>query len=189
MWPSLREAERRSNLGQAGAARTVELASSPPAPRNDPSSIGSGLPGKSLRGQTVEILAPAFLMFYAELVEVIPRIDPGIVEIVEGDTDSVIADRFNTDDADMGPTVHERLLSRTMALHFGGWALDTQILRGQGKMAAVVECNIEQFFRSFEAQLQRPARRAARAHETLRATAGAWRRSRRHAGCAPPRRA
>src|SRR5215469_11226510 len=107
-----------------------------------PLSIGSGLPGKSLRGQTVEILAPAFLMFYAELVEVIPRIDPGIMKIVEGDTDSVIADRFNTDDADMGPTVHERLLSRTMALHFGGWALDTQIIRGQGKMAAVVECNI-----------------------------------------------
>jgi hypothetical protein len=82
-----------------------------------------------------------------ELVEVIPRIDPGVVQIVEFNPDGVIADRFQLHDPDMGAAVDQSLLPRTVPLHLRGWALDAQILGGKAKVAAVVERDLEQLFR------------------------------------------
>src|SRR5438045_724960 len=91
------------------------------------SPLRSRFPSKSVRGQGVEMLAPTLFVLVAELVKVIPGINAGIVQIVEGDADSVIADRFEPDDADLSAAVYQRLLPRTMALHLGGRAFDAQI--------------------------------------------------------------
>ena len=126
----------------------------------------SGFPAKSVCGQSVEVLAPALFALDAELVKVIPGINAGVVQIVEGDLYGVIADRFEPHDADMGAAVDQRLLSRTVALNLRGRALDAQVFGGKGKMTAVIERDIEPLFRPLQAQLHWPARCSARAHGT-----------------------
>src|SRR5947209_4092974 len=60
-----------------------------------------GFAAQTVRRESVEILAPTLFMLGAELVKVIPRINPGVVQIVKFDPDSVIADRFEPHNADM----------------------------------------------------------------------------------------
>src|SRR3954447_9140216 len=89
---------------------------------------GSRFAAQTVRGESGEILAPTVLMLGAELVKIIPGIDPGVVQIVEFNPDGVIADRFQLHDPDMGTAVDQCLLSRTVPPHLRGWALDAQIL-------------------------------------------------------------
>ena len=89
-----------------------------------------------MRRKGAEVLAPALFVLDTELVKIIPRINPGVVQIVEFNPDGVIADRFQLHDPDMGAAVDQRLLSHTVALNLGGRAFDAQILGGKLKMAA-----------------------------------------------------
>src|ERR1700730_6490860 len=101
--------------------------------------LARGLAAQRVRGQAIEIIAPAPLALDTELVKIAPGIDPGVVEIVEGYANSVVADRLDPDDPDMGAPRHQRLLPRTVSLHFGRWALDPQILCWKTKLTAVVK--------------------------------------------------
>src|SRR5690349_12113840 len=92
---------------------------------------GSGAPGRSVRSppsrlaaeafvlEGGEVVGPAFIVLGAELVQVIPGVNPGVVEIVELDAHRVIADRFEIDDPDMGALADDRLLPGAVALQFG----------------------------------------------------------------------
>src|ERR1700731_2122590 len=106
-------------------------------------------------------------MLGTELVEVIPRKNAGVAQIVEFNPDGVIADRFQFHDPDMGTAVDQCLLSRTVPLHLRGWALDAQVLGGKAKVAAVLEGDLEQLFRPLQAEFHRPTSRSARAHLSL----------------------
>src|SRR5262249_48921037 len=117
----------------------------PPRPRRAalvsrlPLLLGARLAAQPVRRQAVEIIAPALLLLHAELVEIAPGINPGIVEIVEDDANGVIADRFEADDPDMSAAVDQCLLPSTVPLHLGRRTLDSQILGRKLKPAAVVE--------------------------------------------------
>src|SRR3981081_2177811 len=96
-------------------------------------------------------------MLYTELVEITPGVDPGVVEIVECNPDGIIADGFKADDPDMSAAVHQRLLPRTVPLHFGGWAFDPQIFRRKAKAVTVVERDFQYLFSPLQAEFNRPA--------------------------------
>src|SRR5262249_25563539 len=112
--------------------------------------------------QLLQILAPQRLLVLAKPVEVLPRIDAGVVEIVELDLDSVIADGLELENADMHAAGDDLLLRRAMALHLGRGAFDAQEFRWIGEMRAVVEIDLEALFRFLEADLRRPMLRAVR---------------------------
>ena len=143
---------------------TVTVHLSPP--RSRPSRLAA-----EARLERGEIVAPALVVLAAELVEIVPGIDAGVVQIVEDDAHGVIADRLDGDDADMGAPGDQRLLAGAVALHLGRRAFDAQIFRRQAKPRAVVERDLEQLLRLLQAQLDRPARFAS-----LTAAAGALRR-------------
>ncbi len=69
-----------------------------------------GLAAQAIPRQRIDIRAPAFLVLDAELMEIGPRIDPGIVQIVKYDAHGVIADRLEADDPDMSAARNQCLL-------------------------------------------------------------------------------
>src|SRR5271163_4450175 len=93
--------------------------------------------------QLAEIGRPAARLLLAELVEILPGIDPGIVQIVEADPHRVVADRLERQDADLAAPGDDGLLARPMALDLGRRAFDAQILGRQDEPAAVVEIDLE----------------------------------------------
>jgi len=126
--------------------------------------LTGGFATESVGGEAVEVFAPALFVLDAELIEVGPGIDPGVMQIVEGNAHGVVAHRLQPDDPDMRASGNHGLLARTVSLDFGRWALDTQIFGRETKPGAIVEGNFEQLIRFFEAQLERPARRPACVH-------------------------
>src|SRR5258708_25071257 len=106
--------------------------------------------------QLVEIGAPALLLFDAELVEIGPGKDAGIVEIVEFDADRVIADRLDGKDADMGTAVDKLFLRRIVALHLGRRALDAEIFGGEVKSLALVEIDLQRLLGGLQPEFDRP---------------------------------
>src|SRR5439155_7051242 len=114
------------------------------------------LAAQAASGEGGEVGGPALIVFDAELVEVIPGIDPGVVQVVELDPDRVIADRLDFEDADMGAFGDDDLLVRPMALDFGRRALDPQIFGREAELAAVVVFDIEALFGALQAEQGRP---------------------------------
>ncbi len=82
----------------------------PPAWREAGDGLASGrrlrrprrLAAEAVGGEGVQILAPALVALDAELVEIGPGIDAGVVQIVEDDAHGIVADRLQRDDPDMG---------------------------------------------------------------------------------------
>ena len=71
--------------------------------------------------QLGEIGVPALVLLVAQRVQIIPGEDAGIVEIVEGDADRIVADRLDLQDRDVALARHGHALLGRMALHFGRW--------------------------------------------------------------------
>src|SRR5260370_31927415 len=70
-------------------------------------------------GEGGEVVAPALMLLDAELVEVVPGKDAGVVQIVELDPDRVVADRLQFEDADMGALGADHLVARPVPLYLG----------------------------------------------------------------------
>src|SRR5260370_1411222 len=120
------------------------------------SSPPSRFAAEALGGEGGEVIAPAFMLLDAELVEIVPGKDAGVVQIVELDPDGVVADRLQFEDADMGALADDRLLPGAVPLQFGRRAFDPQIFGRQAETLAVIEFDVEALFGAFEAQLDRP---------------------------------
>ena len=58
------------------------------------SRLPRGLAAKPIRREAIEIGPPPLLVLDAELIEIGPGINPGIVKIIEGDAHCVVADRL-----------------------------------------------------------------------------------------------
>src|SRR5690348_11908658 len=111
---------------------------------------------EATRGERCEVGGPALLLLDPKLIEIIPGIDPGIVQVVELDADGVIADRFKIDDADLRALRNDDFLARPVALDFGRGAFDTQIFGRQAEVLPIVEFDVDPFFRALQPQFDRP---------------------------------
>jgi hypothetical protein len=83
-------------------------------------------------------------------VQVFPGVDAGVVQIVEGEADGVIADRFDADDADVAAAGDGLFLIGAVALDFGARAFDAEVFGGEHEVAAVVEGDLELFLGAVE---------------------------------------
>src|SRR5215471_16519528 len=107
-------------------------------------------------------------MLSSQLVQILPRIDAGIVRIVEQQPDRVVAYGFDANDADIALAGHSPLLVWSMALHLGARALHAQVLGGQCECRAIVERYMQHLPRLVE-----PDFRWQRHHSSsLRASSG-----------------
>src|ERR1041385_100628 len=93
---------------------------------------------KPFLSECFQILRPDLLLVPAELGEIAPRLDAGVVQVVEPDADPVVADRLQREDADMTAARDDGLLPRPMPHHFRRRALDAQQLRRIAELRAVV---------------------------------------------------
>ena len=71
---------------------------------------------QAVSGEPLQIGVPQFLLPLAQLVEIGPGINTGIVKIVEQDAHGVVADRLQAGDPDLGAAGDQLLLLGTMAL-------------------------------------------------------------------------
>ena len=110
------------NEAAAAALAVTQVAdAAPPRPATCPTSPGSGRgpdrprggqlsAGQSARLQCREIGGPALLLFAAQLVQILPGVDAGIVAVVEQQPHGIIADRLDPDNRDMPLPRHGPLL-------------------------------------------------------------------------------
>src|SRR5262245_62044524 len=126
-----------------------------PAPRR------SRVAAQAAVEQSGEVGVPLLLLGGAELVEVGPAEDAGVVLVVEADTDGVVADRLDLLDAHMAAAGDDLLLVRPVALHLGRRALDPQVLGRVAEGAAVIEIDFDLALVAEQAHFDRPRRAGA----------------------------
>ena len=62
---------------------------------------------------------PHDILALAKIVEALPGIDPGIMQVIESDANCVVANRFNFHDPDMSAPGDQLALARPMPLNLG----------------------------------------------------------------------
>ena len=117
---------------------------------------GAWIAAEAVLGQRVEIALPDPVLVAAEIVEIAPGEDAGIVHVVELDADGVMADRLDRHDADIAPARDDGLLARAMAMHFRRRAFHAQQFRRVLVGIAVVELDLDQLLRLAMADFDRP---------------------------------
>ena len=107
---------------ESNTPRTRRALSSarPPRSRNASCRVIGHLASRLAPGgrQPVEIALPQLVLPLAEVVEVVPRIDAGVVAVGERRTDRVVADGFDLRDRDVALADLQHLLARAVAAHF-----------------------------------------------------------------------
>src|SRR5690606_29246955 len=98
---------------------------------------------QSARLELRQVVAPQAVLLLAQPIEVVPRIDAAVVQVVEADPDGVGADRLDRHDADVAAAGDDLLLAGAVPLDLGRGALDPQQLGRQGEAAAVVEVDLQ----------------------------------------------
>src|SRR5271168_892737 len=81
--------------------------------------IGSGIAAQSAIHQGGLVGGPALGIGVAELAQVRPAKNPGVVLVVEDDADGVVADRLDRGDLHVAATGDDLLLAGAVALHLG----------------------------------------------------------------------
>src|SRR5579871_5244735 len=102
------------------------------------------------------ISRPFRLAIAAQLVQIGPTVQTGIVPVVENDPCRIVADRLDRHDPDMPFARYDLLLGGGMALHFGAWRLDAKILGRQSKCFPVLEGDRKRRARRIDAKFHRP---------------------------------
>src|SRR5262245_53479679 len=102
---------------------------------------------------------PALLVGVAELAQVGPAVDAGVVLVVEHDAVGVVADRLDRHDLHVPAARHDLLRRRSAMAHdLGRRAFDPQILGWQRAALAVGEIDLHSALGLEHAQLRRPRR-------------------------------
>ena len=108
--------------------------------------------------ERVEVAAPDVVLAGAELRQVAPGEDAGVVAVVEADAQGVAADGFGAEDADLALFSWGRRAVAAMALGFRAGAFNAQEFVGDSGFVAIVEAD-EEFSPVFlEAQFGGPGR-------------------------------
>ena len=91
--------------------------------------------------QPRQVLPPLLLAVAAELVQVRPRVQPGVVAIVEYEAHRVVADRLDAADADLCLPSTSVPSPAPWPLHFGRRRVHAQVFERQLEVRAVVEAS------------------------------------------------
>src|SRR5262249_45010605 len=89
-------------------------------------------------------------------MQVDPGIDPGVVAVIEGEPDGVVADRVDLGNTNPSLAVDQLFLRRAVALDLGRGAFDAEIFRGIVEGRGVVEIDLEPLLGLLQANLERP---------------------------------
>ena len=93
--------------------------------------------------QARHVLLPQRILAAAQLIQVIPAEDAGVVPVREGRLDRVIADLLDIGDADFAFAQLQHFLARAVALHFSRWRIHTQIFAAiESNFLQTVQVNI-----------------------------------------------
>src|SRR5262249_36769997 len=122
-----------------------------------------------LRLQRGKVGLPARGLLAAELVQIFPGIDAGVVQIVEDEAYGVVADRLDAKNAHMPATSDDLALAGSVALHLRAGALYAKILGGELESRAVVEIYFQALFRALQADFRG---RRHQVSSSLRASSG-----------------
>jgi NAD(P)-dependent dehydrogenase (short-subunit alcohol dehydrogenase family) len=118
-------------------------------------------------GEAALVFGPAFVAFAAESQQIVPGIDPAVVQVVEDEPHRVMADRLDLHDADMAPPGHDHPLAGPVPLHLGRGALDAEVFGRQRIGLAIVEGDVQHLLRAVQPDFGR------RRHQpSLRASSG-----------------
>src|SRR5258708_38254445 len=107
-------------------------------------------------GERGFVVAPDPLLVRAQMVEVLPAIYAGVVQIVELDAQRIVADRLELEDADMTAAEDQGLAARSMALHLRRRTLDPEQLGREPVALAVVEVDLEHLLFPLQADFDGP---------------------------------
>ena len=100
----------------------------------------------------------------AEEVEVVPRVDAGVVAVGEARQHRIVADRLDRSDLDVALAGLQHLLPRAVALHLGRRRIDAHQLERDAKGPAVVEADFEDARALMQRDRGRMVRLGAGAH-------------------------
>src|SRR6185437_5657782 len=81
--------------------------------------VGIGLAAGAGGAHPLEILLPHRFLLLAELVQIVPGIDPGVVSVGELGPDRIVADRLDLGDRDFALADLQRLLAGAVSAHVG----------------------------------------------------------------------
>src|SRR4029077_11303647 len=90
-----------------------------------------------------QIACPVRCGFASQVVQQVPRIQAGVVTIVENEPDGVVADGFNGGNPYAFLAGLQRSLASAMSLHLRRRRKHAQILEGEFVMGSVVEMHVE----------------------------------------------
>src|SRR5690606_31246834 len=93
--------------------------------------------------EALQIVLPHHILMLAELAQVFPGVDAGVVAIVEEQLDAVMADGFELGQFDEALTHLQHFLARAVTTHFGRRRMDTQKLGRQRETLAVLVIEFE----------------------------------------------
>jgi hypothetical protein len=102
------------------------------------------LPRRWRSGAPLLVTCPVGGPVAAELIQVPPGEQPGVMAVIEHNFDGILPDRLNRPDADIFLPEHQDLLSGTVSFHLGGRRVHAQVLERQLKAAAVRKTHFQQ---------------------------------------------
>src|SRR5436190_9235312 len=93
--------------------------------------------------ETVDIALPELVLARAEIVEVIPRVNAGLVAVGECWTKRVVAYGLDVCNRDIALAGLQCLLSGPVAAHFGGRRIDTKEFIRKAEASTIGERELE----------------------------------------------
>jgi len=106
----------------------------------------SGVSAQAFFLQGRQIGPPPPVLLPSDLVEIIPGEDPGVMHVVEQETNRIVPNRLDRHDANMTTSEDCRALRRSVTLNLGAGTLDAQVLCREHKIVAVVERHVKLLF-------------------------------------------
>jgi hypothetical protein len=93
--------------------------------------------------EPLEVARPFLLEAGAELAQVLPRVEPGVVAVVEHEAHRVLADGLDPHHRDVLLGDLQHVLAGAVALHLGGRGVGPQVLEAEGVAGAVGERHLD----------------------------------------------
>lgn len=106
--------------------------------------------------QLGQVDRPSFAILGTEIMEILPRVDAGIMHVVEANSHGIVADGVNLHDRDRLLASDSLALVRAVSLDFRAGAADAEIFRPKCKGLSVIKRNGQLIFRWIEGQLSGP---------------------------------
>lgn len=90
-----------------------------------------------------KITVPKFLLTRADVVQILPAVNAGIVTVVENKTHGVTADRLNAFDVHIALSDLKFCLIGRVSRHFRRGRKDTKKFEGKRKALSVIKSNVK----------------------------------------------